>query len=176
MKIAIIGSRETEMRYNRLLFGLATHWSFEHEIRSGRCKKGPDNVVNIVLEQAIVERRKPNIRIYPPREVYKGSYDFDYCYYGNPELQEKRREIVRGLHAYPDALKDDHYPLHERNLSIVSDVNLDNHVDLVVYAHMSKTVKGGTAMGVRYAESLGIPALNVVHDPLTKIIEITSSG
>lgn len=176
MKIAVIGSRETEIRYNRLLFGLVTHWSYMHLIRSGRCQKGPDKVVSVVLEQAIIEKRKVDIEIYPPRQLTRSSYDYEYCLYGNPELEEKRRKIVRELHSYPDALKEDHYPLHCRNLSIIAGVDLDDHVDLVVYGCMSKKVKGGTAMGVRYAESLGIPTLNVVHDPLETIIKMTSPG
>lgn len=176
MKIAVIGSRDTPVRYNRLLFGLVTHWSYFHTIRSGRCKKGPDDVVNVVLEQALIENRKPSILIYPPREVHRGAYDYDYCHYGNPDLEEVRREIIRGLHPYPDALKEDHYPLHCRNISIISGVNMDDNVDMVVYAHKSKVVKGGTAMGVNYAKGLDIPTFNIIHDPLDVIITKTLPG
>lgn len=173
MKIAVIGSRQTPMVYNRLLFGLVSYWSLEHEIRSGLCATGPDSVVTRVAEQLAIENKNKlqNIILYPPKKQVRSSIS-DTFQYATDEVYLKQVDIVDKLHHNPDALTTWMYALHCRNLSIISGVNLDDPVDLVVYAHCNVKVTGGTYMGVAYAESVGIPTVNVVHTPLSDIVAL----
>ena len=161
------------MVYNRLLYGLCHLYCDEHELRSGYCPKGPDSVVTRVLQTRHSEwvmgiSSKPNIKIYPPKK-YTGVLE-EYMYYASPDQDEFRKKIVDGLHPNPDALQDWMYSLHCRNLSIINGVGLDDPVDLVIYGHAKVRVSGGTKLGVDYAESLGIPTINIVHNKLIDVI------
>lgn len=175
MKIAVIGSRETADTYNRLLFGLVSVWLLEHEVRSGLCKRGPDSVVtrlcDILHREHLAGRGpKPNILLYPPKP--QPWILPEYQHMAPSDTYDLRKGIVDKLHPNPGALDDYMYRLHTRNLNIVNGVDLDDPVDIVVYAHMDKKVKGGTKLGVDYAGSLGIPIFNVVHQPLKDLFEL----
>lgn len=180
MKIAVIGSRETEMVYNRLLFGLVNYWLtvYEHEVRSGLCKKGPDDVVTrtcVLLDKEMgLSGRRPNVRLYPPEP--KSWILPEYQFMASDEVFAEQKKIVEKLHPNPTALDDYMWKLHCRNLSIISDIDMCNPVDLVVYAHPKVKVSGGTKIGVDYARSLDIETINVVHTPLVYLVGKIEKG
>lgn len=112
-----------------------------------------------------------NLKLYPPSG---GGILEEYHLYSDPELDEERTRIVTELHPAPDKLTEWAWKAHKRNLNIISDVKLDNPVDLVVYAHKSKRVAGGTKLGIDYALSLGIQTFNVVHDDISELFKIVA--
>ena len=141
-KIAIIGSRETpEDTMQEMLdvlqrgFKILRNKQHKIETRSGG--------------KLWLRKLHPNVdfRVIPQDIRYRG--------------------IVASLHPNPDKLSDIAWALHGRNLNSVSGDALDNPVDAVYYyaEHDKKgNPKGGTAMGVRYAQSLNIPCYYHVTD------------
>lgn len=170
MKIAVIGSRETPDVWNRFLYGCVSVWLSKHEIRSGLCPAGPDHSVTMAALHFIRDGGKPhNLKIYPVR---KNGILNDYCYFADEKTDEERTRIVTDLHPVPDKLTEWGWGAHKRNLSIINGEALDDPVDLVVYAHKSKKVTGGTKIGVDYALTLDIPTFNVVHQDLTELFKM----
>lgn len=169
-KIAIIGSRETpEDTMHEMLdvlqrgFKILRNKQHSIETRSGGCYKGPDQL------QFMLARTEPGPHIcYLPdeRKLWLRKLHPKVDFRVIPQ-DVRYRGIVASLHPNPDKLSEIAWALHGRNLNIVSGDSLDDRVDAVYYyaEHDKKgNPKGGTAMGVRYAQSLNIPCYYHVTD------------
>ena len=169
MKIAVIGSRETESHVMAFMCGLVRRIAVENPDiiwTSGGCKEGPDDIVTYLAKKYYI-----NHVIYLPDEwkrktMHRDGPDLNLVVAADYETDDKYRDIVNGLHPAPDALKDFHYKLHGRNLNIIAGEHLDDLVDAVLFAAKTNkdgSVKGGTGMGVAYARSRGVPTFNLNH-------------
>lgn len=184
-RIAVIGSRETDKEtmdemYMVLFrgFNMLRNKGYLLEYTSGGCWKGPDQ-----LQFMFARQWRETVQLDKRAAILSG--DKFVCYlpddkkmtflpklHPNVEFRvieqtQEYRDIVTGLHPYPDKLQDFAFALHGRNLNIIMGDDLKTPVDAVYYsAPLNKAGKptGGTAMGVAYAESMGVPTFNHVYD------------
>lgn len=79
--------------------------------------------------------------------------------FGN--IFDRATAIAELIHPAWHALRDSWRRLHTRNVIQIMGMNLEEPVDLVIcWTHKGKTI-GGTATGIKLAQSLNIPILNM---------------
>lgn len=184
-KIAVIGSRDTDQAtmdemYNVLLrgFNMLKRREYDFLYTSGGCWKGPDQLEFMFARQWANTHDVGTGKLMVCQDKFVCYLADDKKMAWLPSLHpnvefrvipqdERYRDIVRGLHDYPDKLKEFAWALHGRNLNIIMGDDLNTPVDAVYYSaplnkHGEPT--GGTAMGVKYAKQCGIPCYNHVTD------------
>lgn len=171
IRIAVIGSRETDRgtmkeMYNHLLrlndVVLSKGITLGYD--SGGCWSGPDQLQFSLAHSEWGQRL--NFKCYLPDNkklaMFKARHHKTNIEFLVPDDTPARRDIVRGLHPAPHNLSEFAWLAHGRNCNIVAGLNLDRHVDFVYYSaelNSKGLPKGGTYMGVAYAQSVGVPTI-----------------
>lgn len=167
MRIAVVGSRDTKPEINNLIYATLRYITQQRnvELVSGGCDEGPDRA----LTELVLRYPDTLHTIYLPTASRQRKFAYRYPHHNTVVAvedykgTEPYRRIVAELHPAPDRLDDYTWSLHGRNLNIIAGPVLTEPVDAVIYAGLRLSngrVKGGTGMGIAYAESLEIPCYN----------------
>ncbi len=85
------------------------------------------------------------------------------CIIGCETASPEAIAIAKTLHPNPEACSDSVWKLHGRNCHIINGAKLDSPSEFVLYwcPEVDNQPTGGTAMGVNYAKSIGVPTLSL---------------
>lgn len=168
IKIAVVGSRKTTdaiMTYMGAWILVISKKYPDILWRSGGCKDGPDNLITTAAQ--IYENFKHEIYVAKPEILnYRRLANCAlFCASDRFEEDPRYKEIIRQVHPNPNAVINQpaYLGLHARNFNIISGMNLDDPVNMVIYAapiDNQGNPTGGTRTGILYAKSLGIPCFN----------------
>lgn len=174
IKIAVIGSRDTDIKIMEFMFhslksiiSVCKLHDIGIEFRSGGALNGPDDLIRQLALEPDLFNESVYAKVYLPnkRKLHSmQNYPKQFIKFIVPDITDKIRSLVYELHPYPSVLKDDWlYEYHGRNLYIIGGDDLNDPVDCVYYSAIpisSERVKGGTGMGIAYANKLKIPNFN----------------
>lgn len=81
----------------------------------------------------------------------------------NPTMFDKADELLKLVHHGFHDLHESSLLLHRRNVSIILGSDLNDPVDFVICYTSDGLSKGGTGVGMKIAEMMTIPVINIFH-------------
>jgi hypothetical protein len=164
MKIAMIGSRDASPVQLATVRELSERFARKGHIIITGGAKGVDSAAMNGAARAGVQAL-----VYYPWPGYKPGTDVPHRFVAEP--QPDWAKLAAGLHPKWASLSPAAQKLHARNVGIVEKADV-----VLAWPNPSRPGGGGTGMGIRIADKLGIPCLTLRLEVADSIVECLRQG